>query len=642
MILNRPAARPTWHRVLLGGSIAIILLLPSSLPAFFIIWAHPVHQDITLQGLNPLGPVPVLQIFSPKFELTLDTGNKVTFSNGSIVEITEHNVATDELQGPLVTRLHFDSEDLKGGSDRLIRLRQQIIYNLAHTAFFDFTNPQAVTERAVRVSNSRALLGRALHTLQDFYAHTNWVERHPVMPEIDSRLGNDIVRSPPPNTECDSSDPGQAQLTSGWFLNDLGDGYCGAPENKCAHGGLNCGIHKDFGDRNGFASAMELAIKATNVYTKETLQAVLASYSQLVPALGEAGAKQAVNLAVCEFMDVPDAFSTCLTSHTLSVQKINQVGGGVTSEGLVQSAGGNITPAIDCGLLCEGVALAGTEVTLIASDTGNWKFVRWAPGGACSSSTNPACTVSMSSNITAIAEFSDTSPPNLFAGFTWDCGVSAGQSIGTCIETTPPESLTKTYEGSVSATNNGEFIASASVEGSIARLIGAGLEITAHIETTALGQWAAGAHFHATVDYEDSIQVTSPTVPNGTPVTVRITLPVQLAWNSSGSLTEPEVDSDYDIQWPGAYALLRSGSETVTVTMDQPSGYSGSPTGAAKNTNLELVVSSAVGNAISYRVILEAQLSSGTTRAAVELDITGATSGPYFQELSGKNVRFER
>ncbi|HET6566143.1 MAG TPA: hypothetical protein VFG52_12080 [Xanthomonadales bacterium] len=438
--MNRRFVRSASLRIVLACSAVVLVLLSTNLSAFFIIFGQMIHQDITYEGLNPLGPVPILQVTSPKFELTLDSGTKVTFSNTSIDEITLHNVSTDELQGGVHKRLHFDSEDLAGGSDRLKRLRQNLVLNLVNEVFFEFTNPESVTERQVRVANSRAILGRALHTLQDFYAHTNWVERHNFsLTEINTRLGNAIEPSPAEGSSCNSSQPELAPLTSGFFENDP-PGYCGAPANKCAHGGALCGIHKDFLSRSGFNSAQALAIKATNIYTRETLQAVLAAYTRLVPTLGEAGAKQAVKLAVCEFMGVPDAFSTCLTSHTLTVQKLNTAGGGQILAGLVQSTSNNVTPAINCGLACQGTAVTGATVTLTASDAGDWRFVRWALSGACPGSTNPQCNVVVDGNKLAKAEFTDEPlpEPTVFQGqivLTGPAGITGTGCTGTMTRT---------------------------------------------------------------------------------------------------------------------------------------------------------------------------------------------------------------
>jgi hypothetical protein len=55
---------------------------------------------------------------------------------------------------------HFDAEQFSQGQTRLVSLRSQIVQDL-------IANDGA---------SARTHLGQALHTLQDFYAHSNWVE----------------------------------------------------------------------------------------------------------------------------------------------------------------------------------------------------------------------------------------------------------------------------------------------------------------------------------------------------------------------------------------------------------------------------------------------------------------------------------
>ncbi|CAF3076558.1 unnamed protein product, partial [Rotaria sp. Silwood2] len=57
---------------------------------------------------------------------------------------------------------HFDSEAFINGSRRILQLRQ-IVVNDTSTTNKDLTN-------------ARQSLGRLLHTLQDFYSHSNWIE----------------------------------------------------------------------------------------------------------------------------------------------------------------------------------------------------------------------------------------------------------------------------------------------------------------------------------------------------------------------------------------------------------------------------------------------------------------------------------
>jgi len=635
--LNRLVACLSRRSALVICSVVVGLLLPAGLSAFAIKLEHFVHQEITFDGLNPLEGTPNI---APKFELTLDTGAKVKFSVGSINEIVFHNVATDDLQGPLVTRLHFDSEDLAGGSDRLKRLREQIVFNLANAIFLDFSSPDATTERAVRVTNSRALLGRALHTLQDFYAHTNWVERHNFsLTEIDTRLGNAIVPSPAPGTSCDSGEPEVAQLTSGWFLNDKLTAYCGAPENKCAHGSVGCGIHKDINARIGFASAEALAIKATNTYTRETLQAVLAAYTRLVPQLGADGAKQAVRLAVCEFMGVPDAYSTCLTSHTLTVQKVNQAGGGTITQGLVASSSGNITPAIDCGLLCSGVAVAGTEVQLTASDTPPWIFVGWGQGGVCAGSASRTCEVDMTSNQTAKAVYAELAPTELsVTSYGHSCYLENGANIPiTCSGVGDPgPNGSFTYHEELHGTHDLIPVSSIIVDGQIANEVGHAV-LSGTVEAWAVGQWFARGGQGLMAQYGSSVLVASNTLPLGTPVTVRLAFHVSFQGSLNFALNEPPT-----VQWYGGLPVL-----VATVATDIPGQYIGVSDivnyneATPLNKTIDLIQQSWVGDTIPIRAKLTADSQTlQAARATVENAFTAELRGPYLMEVNGLDVYF--
>jgi hypothetical protein len=66
---------------------------------------------------------------------------------------------------------HFDAEAFQDGSDRIYQRRELIITSLQNKNFIV----------------ARKLLGFALHSLQDFYAHSNWVEIG--LGRLESRLG---------------------------------------------------------------------------------------------------------------------------------------------------------------------------------------------------------------------------------------------------------------------------------------------------------------------------------------------------------------------------------------------------------------------------------------------------------------------
>ena len=78
-------------------------------------------------------------------------------------EVKHANWRTDIGLGFFVGKNHFTEELFAASTKRLIDLREGIIA--------DITAPNPNGEEA------RKKLGTAFHTLQDFYAHSNWIER---------------------------------------------------------------------------------------------------------------------------------------------------------------------------------------------------------------------------------------------------------------------------------------------------------------------------------------------------------------------------------------------------------------------------------------------------------------------------------
>uniref|UniRef100_A0A7E4VZP1 VWFA domain-containing protein n=1 Tax=Panagrellus redivivus TaxID=6233 RepID=A0A7E4VZP1_PANRE len=96
--------------------------------------------------------------------------------------------------------IHFDAESFIPGSN----------YNLiqSRTALFQSMRSTAVIEN--RINDIRKQLGQSLHTLQDFYSHTNWVELGHT--DINSRVGEDASlgislnsRNQPACKPCDTN-----------------------------------------------------------------------------------------------------------------------------------------------------------------------------------------------------------------------------------------------------------------------------------------------------------------------------------------------------------------------------------------------------------------------------------------------------
>jgi hypothetical protein len=134
---------------------------------------------------------------------------------------------------------HCDGENFDGAQMRLTELRNQVVLKL----------------RNGRTDEARRALGSALHTVQDFYSHSNWVELGNNKPHPDLGRGRPIAHAPFENATCFSCGPTTQKdadgcplckrnnmdftevLTSGYaFMEDSPVNLKPIPENKCHHG----------------------------------------------------------------------------------------------------------------------------------------------------------------------------------------------------------------------------------------------------------------------------------------------------------------------------------------------------------------------------------------------------------------------
>jgi len=164
------------------------------------------------------------------------------FTGVSIDEIAQANKKTDAgfLTGspPFSDSWrHFDSESFAVGSQALINQKDEIIRLL-------------LSDEACAGQKARVTLGQALHAIQDFYTHSNWIVLHPgtINPALGvSTFGASTAAPCPLNPATYAA--GLAQLTSGYWEGITG---CAAiPMGKCRHGqstvpGTGCtGTHQD-------------------------------------------------------------------------------------------------------------------------------------------------------------------------------------------------------------------------------------------------------------------------------------------------------------------------------------------------------------------------------------------------------------
>ncbi|XP_019642534.1 PREDICTED: von Willebrand factor A domain-containing protein 7-like isoform X1 [Branchiostoma belcheri] len=184
---------------------------------------------------------------------------------------------------------HFDAERFVGGNERLLELRTQVLTAIGQGEY----------------EAARVYTGQLLHTLQDFYSHSNWVEMGHKEPNAGLAVpGADIGRVAAPDTptcedcsktlgflwyKCEDNIRAelnqQGLLTSGYSSNqkDLNGNPVNKPEGvgKCSHGGhfdgskdipAAGGINKDtkwslFSPHSDLHNqAAQLAVKATEEF----------------------------------------------------------------------------------------------------------------------------------------------------------------------------------------------------------------------------------------------------------------------------------------------------------------------------------------------------------------------------------------
>jgi hypothetical protein len=168
-------------------------------------------------------------------------------------EIVDANGAVDEDQKTAAK--HFDGESFPEGQHRIINLRNGIITALQNND----------------AKGARTALGGALHTIQDFYSHTNWVELGHRLPNPNlGRPGKALDRLPRTTETCrdckDTSFFEYPDCRDNLIGRGLTSGYYGGedppfnvkPPGKCSHGGPNDksarsrsgeGINKDSSSR---------------------------------------------------------------------------------------------------------------------------------------------------------------------------------------------------------------------------------------------------------------------------------------------------------------------------------------------------------------------------------------------------------
>lgn len=177
------------------------------------------HQSITQEAIKELD--------AEFFGLT----NLSKPMKKAIEQIVDANAEVDQDQSS--SAKHFDGESLPEGQALTLGLLQGVQDALA----------------ADNAQGARSALGKALHTIQDFYSHSNWVELGNTSPNPAlGRPGNFLNRLSADIATCEDSDLITSELTSGYYG---GEDRVKPNPSKCSHGGpvdtstFLSGINKD-------------------------------------------------------------------------------------------------------------------------------------------------------------------------------------------------------------------------------------------------------------------------------------------------------------------------------------------------------------------------------------------------------------
>lgn len=228
MRIQCPGQGSTARRVLTLILISLLVAGPNAMA-----FKQPIHQAITEEKLQ-----------------------SADYSDKSGKVAGDANWYTDvfEVGRP---EAHFDNETLSAGSARLRGKIDSIIQNLA-----DCDKKKALKE-----------MGRALHTVQDFYSHSNWVEHWGGL-----HRGIYDLPDPPRELYCSPPDFAPGGLTTGYFSLlgwVMGNQCLTTPSNKCCHQDL----HKDDASRQPFfGPARAAAEEATTEFAGRVEREILSRY----------------------------------------------------------------------------------------------------------------------------------------------------------------------------------------------------------------------------------------------------------------------------------------------------------------------------------------------------------------------------
>lgn len=257
-------------RIVLAGSALLFTVQNASafkvFTLFGVLTGIAIHEDITRQALAQVSSTLAF------------TKGVIHFSEAATLEIQAENRWTDSvnLTDP---HYHFDNEQ----------------FAAANTLLIQATNDIVALAKARDYVGARKRLGTALHTLQDFYAHSTWIESFGGNAVENTALGTaSFSMSPSAAPTCSqfSVIPG-SPYTSGYFTTATtlmqvvgvqshwtNTFYPQIPVlDRCIHGSdqpsgsdLGGGINKDNPGRAFHAEARQAAIMSSRTYVSRIVR----------------------------------------------------------------------------------------------------------------------------------------------------------------------------------------------------------------------------------------------------------------------------------------------------------------------------------------------------------------------------------
>jgi von Willebrand factor A domain-containing protein 7 len=241
--------------------------------------SYTEFPSLALKPTSEDGHVGIVRAALSTITHTLTTGETIRFSNRAIDQVRDATAGVDEIFSPRgefsVPMAHCDDELLPECTQRLITIKGAVV----------------IFARACEGEEARAQLGRALHTLQDFYSHSNWVNSPgPGNTSFNPVLGTGTIARLARSVATCVDDFFDRTLTGAGLTNTT-TGYFGSvepPAGKCAHGVLpGAGIHKDERGRPFFNEARGRALEGTRDFINQILT-TLGSDDAAVRALMDA------------------------------------------------------------------------------------------------------------------------------------------------------------------------------------------------------------------------------------------------------------------------------------------------------------------------------------------------------------------